>query len=145
MSRPVRPASGTILGLDPGERRAGLAVSDPGLRVALGLPTCEASPTAKLVDHLRGVLQAYRVERIVVGQPRTMRGEIGPAARKAAALARHLRRELQIEVELWDERLTSAAGDRILRGARAAKGARDRIAATLLLQSYLDRLHAEEP
>jgi len=139
------PVVGRILGLDPGERRVGIAVSDPGLRVAVGLPTFEAGPGRKLAVHLRELVQAYEVGRIVVGEPKTMRGERGAAAQKSVALARHLRRELGVDVVLWDERLTSVAGDRILRGSGAPKGARDRIAATLILQGYLDRLHAEAP
>jgi putative Holliday junction resolvase len=136
---------GRVLGLDPGSKRVGLAVSDPDRRVALGLATFEAARGSNLVDHLRALLQAYEVRRIVVGQPKTLRGEVGAEARRAAALARRLRRELAIEVELWDERLTTAAGRRVLRGSRAPKTARDRLAATLLLQSYLDRLNAGAP
>jgi putative pre-16S rRNA nuclease len=136
---------GAVLALDPGSRRVGLAVSDPDRRVALGLPTFERNRGTKLVDHLRNLLQAYGVERIVVGHPRTMRGEEGQEARRAAALARRLRRELGLEVQLWDERLTTAAGLRVLRGSRAPKGARDRLAAILLLQSYLDRANSEVP
>jgi putative Holliday junction resolvase len=132
-----------VLALDPGAKRVGIAVSDPDLRVALGLPTWAAGPGRKLVDHLRELLRAYEVGRIVVGYPLALSGEVGEAARRAAALARRLRRQLGLEVVLWDERLTSAAGERILRGAGAPKGARDRVAATLLLQGYLDRLHAE--
>jgi putative Holliday junction resolvase len=132
-------AAGAVLGLDPGTRRCGLAVSDPDRRVAVGLPTFEIGAGRDLVDHVRGLLRAYDVRRIVVGEPRTLRGEVGAAARHARALARRLRRELAIEVELWDERLTSAAGRRLLRGTRAPKGARDRIAAVLILQGWLDR------
>ena len=138
-----RAEGSRILGLDPGERRVGLAISDPDRRVALGLPTFESGPRRNLVDHLRGVLQAYEVTQIVVGYPLTLRGEVGQAARRSEALARRLRRELGLRVELWDERLTSAQGERVLRGSGAPKGARDRLAATLLLQSYLDR-HASE-
>ena len=142
---PGAEATGRILGIDPGERRVGLAVSDPGRRVALGLPTFEAGPGRNLVDHLRGLLQAYGVTRIVLGEPLTLRGEVGGAARRAAALARRLRRELGLEVELWDERLTTVQGGRVLRGMRAPRGARDRVAATLLLQSYLVRQAGEAP
>jgi putative Holliday junction resolvase len=60
-------------------------------------------------------------------------------AKRVEALARRLRRELGIPVELWDERLTTAVGRRLLQGSRAASGARDQIAATLILQSWLDR------
>jgi len=137
------PPPGPILGIDPGSRRIGLAVSDPDCRVAVGLPTFTTGAGRKLVDHLREILQAYGVRRIVVGEPRTLRGEVGAAAQKAASLARHLRRELGIDVEMWDERLTTAAGRHVLRGTKAPKSARDRVAATLILQSYLDRRNAE--
>ena len=141
----ARPGQGRVLGLDPGTRRIGLAVSDPERRVAVGLATFEPGPGRNLIDHLRAILQAYEVAQIVVGHPLTLRGEVGGAAKHAAALARRLRRELQLPVELWDERLTTAQGMRVLRGSGAPKGARDRLAATLLLQSYLDRHAAEAP
>jgi len=134
------PWSGRVLAIDPGERRVGLAVSDPGRRVAHGLDTFETAHGRNFIDHLSALLQAYDVGRIVVGQPLTMAGRVGAAARRSVQLARRLRRELRIDVELWDERLTSAQGRRLLRGERAVRGARDRIAAVLILQSYLDRL-----
>src|SRR5262245_15224313 len=127
-----------VLGLDPGERRVGLAVSDPEQRVALGLPTFEAGHGTNLVDHLRELLRAYGVERVVVGHPLTLAGRSGSAARRAEALARRLRRELRIAVDLWDERLSTVQGERVLRGTGAPRSARDRVAAVLILQSYLD-------
>jgi putative Holliday junction resolvase len=142
---PDAPGTTRILGIDPGEKRVGLAVSDPDCKVALGLPTFERKTGSNLVDHLRQLLRAYDVGRVVVGHPITMRGGIGVEARRAAGLARRLRRDLAVEVELWDERLTTVAGERVLRGTRAPKSARDRLAATLLLQSYLDRRNAEVP
>ncbi len=134
---------GAILAIDPGERRVGLAVSDPGRKVALGLPTFAAAHGRNLVDHLRELLRAYAVERIVVGYPLTLAGAPGSAARRAAALARRLRRELGLDVVLWDERLTTVQAERILRGSGAPRGARDRLAATLILQSYLERTEGE--
>lgn len=134
-----------ILALDPGARRVGIAVSDAGRRVALGLPTFEAARGRNLVDHLRELLRAYGVERIVVGHARTLSGCTGPAARRAEALARRLRRALGVAVELWDERLTSVQAEKVLRGERAPRSARDRLAATLILQSYLDRRLEEGP
>ena len=129
---------GRVLAIDPGERRMGLAVSDPECRVALGLATFTAGHGKSFVDHLRGLLQAYGVTRLVVGQPLNLDGSVGAAARRAVALARRLRRELGVSVELWDERLTSAQAERLLRGTRAQRGIVDRMAATLILQSYLD-------
>lgn len=136
---------GRVLAIDPGERRVGLAVSDPERRVAHGLDTFEAAHGRNLVDHLRELLRAYDVECIVVGQPLTMAGRVGAAAQRAGRLARRLRRELGIDVELWDERLTTAQGERLLRGEKAPRAARDRIAATLILQSYLDRMDRKKP
>lgn len=129
-----------MLAIDPGERRVGLAVSDPGRRVAHGLATFESAHGRNFIDHLRELLQAYDVRCIVVGHALTMDGRVGAAAQRADRLARRLRRELGVDVELWDERLSTAEGERLLRGQRAPRGARDRIAATLILQSYLDRL-----
>jgi putative Holliday junction resolvase len=137
--------AGRILGLDPGTRRVGLAISDPDRRVAVGLETFEAGPGRNFVDHLRALLQTYDVVRIVVGYPRTLRGEVGVAARRSETLARRLRRELGVAVDLWDERLTTAQGERILRGQKAPRGAQDRLAAILILQNYLDRHGAEAP
>jgi putative Holliday junction resolvase len=130
---------GRTLAIDPGERRVGLAVSDPDGHVALGLPTFEAGHGRNFVDHLRGLLQAYGVTRIVVGHPRMLSGERGGAARRSETLARRLRSELGLPVALWDERLTTVESERLLRGTGAPKGARDRMAATLILQGYLDR------
>ena len=135
---------GRVLAIDPGERRSGLAVSDPERRVALGLPTFETGHGRNFVDHLRGLLQTYGVTQVVVGQPLGLDGSVGEAARRAAALARRLRRDLGVRVELWDERLTSVQAERLVRGTRARRGVVDRVAATLILQSYLDRSGREK-
>ena len=135
-------AAGTgrrVLAIDPGTRRVGLAISDPSRRVALGLPTFEVGHGRNFVDHLRELLRAYEVQQVVVGLPLTLAGRVGSAAQRAEALARRLRRELGIPVALCDERLTTAQGKRVLRGTGAPRTARDRLAATLLLQGYLDR------
>lgn len=139
MAEPATPTGSRVLALDPGARRVGLAVSDPGGTVALGLPTFEAGRGRNLIDHLRELLRAYAVEQVVVGHPRLLSGRAGAEARRAASLARRLRRELGVAVELWDERLSSAQAGKVLRGERAPRGARDRLAAILILQSYLDR------
>lgn len=139
-----RADEGRILALDPGTRRVGLAVSDPQRRVALGLPTFEAAHGRNLVDHLRGLLRAYAVTGLVVGLPVGLRGQMTSETRRVTALARRLRRELQMDVDLWDERLTTVQAERVLRGERAERGARDRLAAVLILQSYLDRRLRED-
>lgn len=140
-SRPAsaRPQFGAILGIDPGTKRVGLALCHAGQKVAIGIATFHAGHGKNLIEHLRQLLDEYAVACIVVGLPRNMDGSSGAAALGAESLARRLRRELGLPVELWDERLTTSAGRHVLRGTGAPREARDRIAATLILQGWLDR------
>ena len=126
-----------ILGIDPGERRVGLAVSDPLGITAQGLDTFDRREGG-LTAHLRELVAQYEVGEIVVGHPLSMSGRPSETTRSAEALARELGDALGLPVALWDERLTSAEAKRVLAGSRAPKGATDRIAAVLILQSYLD-------
>jgi len=125
-----------VLAVDPGERRVGLAVSDPLGITAQGLATFDRS-RGNIVEHVRGLLREYDVECIVVGRPLSLSGVETESTRRAAALARELS-ALNVAVVLWDERLSSVEAQRILAGARAGKEAVDRIAAVLILQGYLD-------
>jgi len=130
--------SGAVLGIDPGEQRVGLALCHAGQKVAIGISTFQAGHGRNLFEHLRGLIAEHGVSCVVVGHPRNMDGSCGPAARGAESLARRLRREFGLPVELWDERLTTSAGRHVLRGTGAPRAARDRLAATLILQSWLD-------
>ena len=128
------------LGLDVGDRRIGVAVSDPDGRMAFPLTTHE-----RRGDDAHGLLEVARREeagRIVVGLPISMDGSRGPQADSAAAFADELRRRGDLEVVLWDERLSSREADHHLRAAgrrgRDAKAQRDAVAAAIILQSYLD-------
>lgn len=126
-----------ILGIDPGERRVGLAVSDPLGLTAQGLDTFDRRE-GDLLDHLRALVAEYGVGEIVMGHPLSMSGRPSETTRAVEALAKEVGAALGLPVRLWDERLTSAEARRVLAGARAPKGAADRIAAALILQSYLD-------
>lgn len=133
----------TILAIDYGDRRLGLALSDPSGIIATGLPTLErAGPSEDVVEPLRRLCTEHGVERIVVGLPINMDGSHGPRARLSLAFAQKLRDELDIAVDTWDERLTSVQAERAMLAAdlsrKKRKQRRDRIAAQLLLQSYLD-------
>jgi putative Holliday junction resolvase len=129
--------SGRVLAIDPGERRVGLAVSDPLGITAQGLPTFDRRG-GELVDHVEKLAREYDVTRIVVGNPISMSGSESDGSVRARDLADTLRRQLSLPVELWDERLSSAEAHRVLAGSRADKGAVDRVAAVLILQGYLD-------
>lgn len=133
----------TILAIDYGDRRLGLALSDPSGIIATGLPTLERSgPSEDVVEPLRRLCTEHGVEHIVVGLPINMDGSHGPRARLSLAFAQKLRDELDIAVDTWDERLTTVQAERAMLAAdlsrKKRKQRRDRIAAQLLLQSYLD-------
>lgn len=127
-----------MLGIDPGERRIGLAVSDALEVTAQGLETFDRRSNGDLVEHIAALVQRYDVGTIVVGNPLRTSGEAGESSLRARALAERLRARLNLTVTLWDERFSSEEAGRVLKGTRAKKGAIDRLAAVLILQSYLD-------
>lgn len=126
-----------ILGVDYGERRVGLAVSDELLITAQGLDTFDRK-TGDLVGHLAALVERYDVGEVILGHPVSMSGRDNVTSRTVEALAGTIRDRLGVEVTLWDERLTSVEARRVLRGERADKGAVDRVAAILILQNFLD-------
>ncbi len=130
------------LGLDPGTRRIGVAISDGLGLIAQPLESLPAHPLEKVWERLRAIHQETPLEGIVVGLPRNMDGSLGPAARSAQDFVRRLQEALPIPVRAWDERLTTAQAQRVLVQARVPRRKRkktiDPMAAALILQSYLD-------
>jgi len=136
-----------ILAVDWGERRVGLAVSDPRGVIATGLPTLEVKSAGQALERVIVVAAEVEAERIVVGLPLLLNGEVGEAARAAQALADALAKRVSIPVDTYDERLTSTISQRRLKevGVRRTghrKGRIDQGAAVVLLESYLHRLAA---
>ena len=134
-------APGRILAIDYGSRRMGLAVSD-GLGItAQGIETLERRNKRSDFARLERVLREYQVIEIVLGNPLRMSGEEGTQSQKVAEFAEELRRRFELPVHLWDERLTSSEANRLLREAEVSLHRRtqavDRMAATLILQSFL--------
>lgn len=132
-----------VLAVDPGSRRVGVAVSDPSGTIAQALVTVPAEPHDTLAERLAGIAQEQDAGRIVVGLPRRLDGSEGPEAKSARLLADQLRLTARLPVELVDERLTTAQAERAMIEAGTRRGRRresiDQVAATLLLQSHLDR------
>ena len=130
-----------ILAVDWGERRIGLAVSDPQGIIATGLDTLEVRSLEEALARVAKVAGEVGAERIVVGMPLLMSGERGEAARSAEAFATALGRRVALGVDTYDERLTSTISQRRLRevGVRTghARGRVDQGAAVALLESYL--------
>jgi putative Holliday junction resolvase len=132
---------GRILAIDYGSRRMGLAVSDPLGITAQGLETLQRKNKHSDFARLERLLREYNVRQIVLGLPLRMSGEEGIQSQKVVEFAEELRRRFALPVHLWDERLTSAEANRLLREAELSIQKRahavDRMAATLILQSWL--------
>jgi putative Holliday junction resolvase len=135
-----------LLGLDPGEKNVGVAISDPGFTLASPLTTLKRGQLKKLATELAAIVAAEGIGGIVVGLALNMDGSDGPKAQAARQLARNLERVLNVPVALWDERLSTAAVTRTLLEADASRKKRaevvDRMAAAYILQGALDRIQA---
>jgi putative Holliday junction resolvase len=131
-----------VMGLDVGERRIGVALSDPGCTLATPLTTIRAVPQEQALERIRRLVAEHDVVELVVGLPLTLRGEVGPQATLVQAFAAELERFLTLPVALFDERLTSAAAEQMLRdlGVKPAKRKEqiDQVAAAIILQDFLD-------
>ena len=133
------PVKGRILGIDPGQRRVGLALSDPLGVTAQSLDTFDRR-SGNLLDHIGKIIGDNDVQMVVVGHPLSMSGRPNESSLRSEKLAKEITKSLGIEVVLWDERLTSVEAKRLTAGTRASKGSIDKIAAVLILQGYLDSL-----
>jgi len=139
---------GRIVGIDPGEARIGLAISDEDQTIAFPRETIPArGGTAEAVSRIRQALSDEEISLAVVGLPLRLDGSEGEAARRARAFGHALGASLGVEVAFWDERLTTVAAERSLRemGRRGSRQREvvDQSAATILLQGYLDAKKSE--
>jgi len=131
-----------ILALDHGTKRIGVAVSDETKTIALPMEYILTEPFAAFLDRLKKILVEKEIDLILIGQPRNMDGSYGPAAQKVEAFVAVLNTAITVPLKMWDERLTSTMANRALiqGGVRRDKRKEkvDKMAAAILLQSYLD-------
>jgi putative holliday junction resolvase len=131
-----------VLGLDVGSRRIGIAVSDPLGITAQGLETLQRRNKRADLVALERVIREYEVREIVVGLPLRMSGAEGTQSDKMQMFAEDLRKRFRLPVHLWDERLTSAEANRLLRETEMSIDKRakavDRMAAVLILQGWME-------
>lgn len=131
------------LGLDVGTRTIGIAASDALGMIANGVETIHRTSLERDFARLGELIKEYEASVLVVGYPKNMNGSIGERAQNCAALAEQLREKfVNVEVVLWDERLTTVAAHRVLIEADMSRNKRkkvvDTVAATIILQNYLD-------
>ena len=142
LAPPAPQQLGRVLGLDVGARRIGVAVTDPLGITAQGLDTIQRQNKRLDYAQLEAVIQQYAVQEIVVGYPLRLSGEVGIQAEIMTLFAEDLRKRFQIPVHLFDERLTSAEANRVLRESEISIEKRakavDRMAAILILQSWME-------
>lgn len=139
-----------LLGLDVGDRRIGIALSDETQTLATGLPTFERIGPRKDLKAIAALVREHQVSDVVVGLPRTLEGSLGPQAQKVLLFMEELRPVVRVPVVSWDERFTSSMATQALIEAGVSRQGRkggvvDKVAATLILQSYLDYLKVADP
>ena len=136
------------MALDIGEKRVGIAVSDPDERVASPICVLSADEVHSGAKSFRRVLEDWEPELLVCGLPMTLSGDEGPQAQRIRTFAEHVSKECGIPYEFADERLSSAEAKRSLREKglteKAMRGKVDMIAASLFLQAWLDARNASD-
>ncbi len=132
-----------ILGIDVGTKTLGLAISDDGATVALPHSTLKRRGMRKDMAALRELVEDRGIEEAVVGLPLNLDGSPGAMAEESGVVAARLESELSLTVHRWDERMSTVAAERVLLEADISRKRRkqviDKLAATIILQGFLDR------
>ncbi|KGF09820.1 Putative Holliday junction resolvase [Urinicoccus massiliensis] len=131
-----------VLGLDVGDVRIGIAVSDPTALVASAYKTLVRTSKWKDVEEVRSIIEDLKVDRVVVGLPKNMNNSLGPQGKKVQKFVNALKHNYPLDLVYVDERLTTVSAERILIEADVSRKNRkkvvDQVAATYILQQYLD-------
>lgn len=139
-----------ILGLDIGDKRIGVAISDDMGWSAHALTVIHrTSNINKEISELKKIIEEYKVEELLAGLPKNMDGTIGPQGKKVIAFVERLKTAIPLPFVLWDERLSTVSAEKTLIEAdlsrKKRKGITDKLAAQFILQGYLDRKSAKNP
>ncbi len=151
------------LGLDVGDKRTGVAISDPQGILATPLTVLASEDEDAVIDEILKLVEQYKAERIVVGLPRRLNGELGEQAQKITAFTEKLSQHSKLDIQMWDEWLSTKAVERLMMEAggkgnklrsrtkkktrnhsSSAKAMVDALAAAFILQGFLDSLRDRE-
>jgi len=131
-----------ILALDVGNKRVGVAISDPSQVLARSLKVIPRRSAEDDCDAVARLVEEYEAERVVVGYPRSLDGTVGKQAEEVERYAEDLAKTLDVPVVLWDERFSTVSAERLMReagqGGRKGRERVDAVAAAVILQDYLD-------
>ena len=135
-----------LMGIDPGTTTLGLAISDVTRMIASGLETIRRKKFKADSARLLTLMAEHQIAGLVIGLPLNLDGSEGPRAQATKALARNLSKLTDVPILLWDERLSTVAAERVLLDADSSRKRRseviDKMAATIILQSALDRMRS---
>ncbi|HLV99818.1 MAG TPA: Holliday junction resolvase RuvX [Ktedonobacterales bacterium] len=138
-----------LIGLDVGEARIGVAVSDPTGTLASARTVLARRPEGAAFLALQRLVAEEEAEAIIVGLPRSLSGELHGQAALVQEFAERLRQEVAVPIHFWDERLSTVAAEREMRASGAKRDKRramiDAVAAAIILQGYLDASRAQAP
>jgi len=144
----VTQEPGRVMALDVGERRIGVALSDPTRVLASPLTTLKGQPRARAIEQIAALVRDYEVAELVVGLPLTLSGEVGPQAHAVQQFAEELGRSLSVPLHLFDERLTTVAAERMMLDLgmkpEQRKARIDEVAASIILQDFLDSIRERD-
>lgn len=134
--------TGRIMGLDIGNNTIGVAVSDLMGMTAQGITTIKRESKKKDIEAIKDIIKEQNVNLIVSGLPKNMNGTVGSQAEKVMKFCELIKEETKLEVEFWDERLTTVSAEKMLISGDVSRKNRkkviDKLAAVLILQNYLD-------
>jgi putative holliday junction resolvase len=134
--------NGTLLGLDLGEKRIGVAFVPAGTTIAFPVKTIEVRGREQVLAQIQKLILEHKAEKVVVGLPKTLKGEMGIAAQKRVQEVEWYQSRIPIPMVMWDERLSSKEVERMLISADVSRERRkeviDQLAAQRILQNYLD-------
>jgi putative Holliday junction resolvase len=140
---PILDSSGRVLALDVGERRVGVAVSDPSGTLATPHSVIQRRSKAKDFEAVGRLVAELDIQRVVVGLPLTLDGEVGPQARRVTRYAQALAETLDVPLEYHDERYSTVTADDLLTQSRRKRRVPiDAAAAAVILQDYLESQRA---
>lgn len=137
----MKQVMGRLLALDVGEKRVGVALCDETQTLARPLFTLKRTSKKEDFARLAALCREQQIEKIIIGLPKTLRNEEGPQAQRVRRYAGELQTVLNLPIEFWDERFSTVEAHDVMVTAgrkRSGKGEIDAIAATVILQDYLD-------
>ena len=143
--REIIPKNKTILCLDLGKKRIGLAISDVNQKIASPYDVIKEKKFSEVLEIIKNLVKEFDIGSIILGDPINMNGSLGPKSQSSRSFIANINKDIHIPILLWDERLSTVAAEKSLIEADISRKKRgeviDKIAANIILQNFLDFLN----